>query len=52
MKDLVTLHHHWYDINVDGTTLVYLGCKKVPATDATEKLTQCLPIPSDIALQI
>lgn len=51
MKDSVTLYHHWYDMNVDGTTLIYLRCKKLLANDAG-KFTQSLPIPSDIPPQI
>lgn len=51
MKDSVTLYHHWYDVNVDGTTLIYLRCKKLLA-NAAGKFTQSLPIPTDIPPQI
>ena len=51
MKDSVTFYHHWYDINVDGTTLIYLRGKKLLANDAG-KFTQSLPIPPDIPPQI
>jgi len=51
MKNLVILYYHWYEISAGGTTLVYLGCKKVLATDATGKFLQYFSIPLDIPPQ-